>query len=199
MDFLKIKYFQLSRCKRPKFFSRFGPHEFPDLYKIAQVADGFVLWNHSTLKSPSRNTEYGLISKLPNWTDRFLRSDCRLSFIGSPNCLLLQKKKSAIVLDRTTCHTVLDDEDRRPVQSWSKSRLISSINRWGGPPDNWALTWANQKTKNLSYSEVQNSKDSRQVWNRNIFNYDTVLISGASRAKSNRNGLVIWETISCVS
>ena len=33
------------------------------------------------------------------------------------------------------------------MQSWSKSRLISSIKRWGGPPDNWALTWANQKTK----------------------------------------------------
>ena len=57
------------------------------------------------------------------------------------------KQKSAVVLDRATYHTVLDDEDRRPVQSWSKSRLISSIKRWGGPPDNWVLTWANQKTK----------------------------------------------------
>ena len=57
------------------------------------------------------------------------------------------KKKSVVVLDRVTYHTVLNDEDQRPEQSWSKSRLISSINRWGGPPDNWALRWTNQKTK----------------------------------------------------
>ena len=48
------------------------------------------------------------------------------------------KQKSVVVLDRATYHSVLDDEDRRPAQSWSKVRLISSIKRWAGPPDNWA-------------------------------------------------------------
>ena len=57
------------------------------------------------------------------------------------------KKKSAVVLDRATYHNVLDDEDRCGVQSWSRSRLIYSINRWGGPTNNWALPWAYQKTQ----------------------------------------------------
>ena len=46
------------------------------------------------------------------------------------------KQKSVVVLDGAAYHTVLDDEYRRSVQSLSKSRLISSIERWGGPPDN---------------------------------------------------------------
>ena len=56
-------------------------------------------------------------------------------------------KSSVVVLDRATYHTVLDDEDRKPVMAWNKARLIDSIKRWGGAPDNWPLTWAQQKTK----------------------------------------------------
>ena len=58
-----------------------------------------------------------------------------------------------IVLDRATYHTVLDEEDRKPVGAWNKTRLIESIERQGGAPDDWPLTWATQKTENqLLYS-----------------------------------------------
>ena len=39
------------------------------------------------------------------------------------------KKTSVVVLDRATYQTVLDEEDRRPVTSWNKSRLIDAIRR----------------------------------------------------------------------
>ena len=43
-------------------------------------------------------------------------------------------RKSVIVLDRATYHTALDEEDRKLIQSWNKSRIAESILRWGGPP-----------------------------------------------------------------
>ena len=55
--------------------------------------------------------------------------------------------KSVVVLDRATYHTVLDDDDRYPVTSWNKSRLISAIDRWGGAPDDWVLTWKRKMKK----------------------------------------------------
>ena len=36
-------------------------------------------------------------------------------------------KSSVVVLDRATYYSVLDDEDRRPVTSWNKARIIDSI------------------------------------------------------------------------
>lgn len=56
-------------------------------------------------------------------------------------------KNSVIVFDRATYHTVLDDNDRRPVQSWNKNRLICAILRWGGPPEDWTVEWKSKKTK----------------------------------------------------
>ena len=56
--------------------------------------------------------------------------------------------KSVLVLDRATYHTALDDDDRWPVTSWNKSRLCSAIDRWGGAPDDWPLTWKRRKSKN---------------------------------------------------
>ena len=56
-------------------------------------------------------------------------------------------KSSVVVLDRATYHTVVDEEDRRPVTCWNKARLIDAIRRWGGPPDDWPLTWAKKKSK----------------------------------------------------
>ena len=43
--------------------------------------------------------------------------------------------KSVLVLDRTTYHTVLDEQDKRPETSWNNSRLRESIKRWGGAPN----------------------------------------------------------------
>lgn len=57
------------------------------------------------------------------------------------------KKSSVLVLDRATYHTKLDDEDRRPVTSWNKARIIRSIDLWGGPPVNWNTDWRTKKTK----------------------------------------------------
>ena len=54
-------------------------------------------------------------------------------------------KSSVVFLDRATYHTVLDEEDGRPVTSWNKARLIDAIRSWGGPPDDWPLTWAKKK------------------------------------------------------
>ena len=54
--------------------------------------------------------------------------------------------KSCLVLDRATYHTVLDEEDRRPVTSWSKTKLCNAIERWGGCDDGWPLTWKKKKT-----------------------------------------------------
>lgn len=64
-------------------------------------------------------------------------------------------QKSVIVLDRASYHTKLDDEDRRPVQSWNKTRLIDSILRWGGVPISWPSEWKTKKTKSqlLEYAK----------------------------------------------
>ena len=57
------------------------------------------------------------------------------------------RKKSVVVLDRATYHTVLDDEDKLPVTSWNKGQLVEAIRRWRGAPDNWPLTWVRTKSK----------------------------------------------------
>ena len=64
-------------------------------------------------------------------------------------------KSSVIVFDRATCHTVLDGEDRKPVGAWNRIRLIDSIERWVGAPDDCPPTWGRQKTKNqlLDYAK----------------------------------------------
>ena len=56
-------------------------------------------------------------------------------------------KSSIIVLDRATYHTVLDNEERKPVTSWNKARIVGSIKTRGGAPEEWPLTWAEQKIK----------------------------------------------------
>ena len=40
--------------------------------------------------------------------------------------------KAVLVLYHATFHTVLDDEDRKPVISWNKNRLVPARRRWGG-------------------------------------------------------------------
>ena len=52
-----------------------------------------------------------------------------------------------MVLDRATYYTVLDDEDRPPVLSWMKNRLIACIKHHRGAPYDWPLTSARLKTK----------------------------------------------------
>ena len=52
-----------------------------------------------------------------------------------------------LVLDRATYHTVLYENDKRPVQAWNKKRLVDSTIRWNGVPDNWPLNRAHQKSK----------------------------------------------------
>ena len=42
---------------------------------------------------------------------------------------------SVVVLDRTTYHTALDEEDKRPAASWNKILLIVAIRSWGGAPE----------------------------------------------------------------
>ena len=54
---------------------------------------------------------------------------------------------SVVVLSRPTYHTVLDDEDRRPVTSWNKKRLSDTIYRWEGITDDWLVIWRNLKIK----------------------------------------------------
>ena len=54
---------------------------------------------------------------------------------------------SAVVFDRATYHTVLDEEDRKPDTTWNKARLIEAVKRWGGAPNDWPLTWIHKKTK----------------------------------------------------
>ncbi len=44
-------------------------------------------------------------------------------------------QKSVVVLDRATYHTFIDEEDRRPTNSWNKSKLSDAIVRWDGVPD----------------------------------------------------------------
>ena len=42
---------------------------------------------------------------------------------------------------------ILDDGDCKPVTSWNKNGLVSTIPRCGGAPDGWPFTWASRKTK----------------------------------------------------
>ena len=43
-----------------------------------------------------------------------------------------RNKKAILVLDSATYHTKLDEEDRRPVRSWNKTKLVKAITRLGG-------------------------------------------------------------------
>ena len=63
---------------------------------------------------------------------------------------------SVLVLDRETYHTVLDEEDRWPVNSWNKKRLADSIVRWEGIPDDWPLNWRNLKSKPQLLQQARN-------------------------------------------
>ena len=56
-------------------------------------------------------------------------------------------RKSVLVLDRATYRTVLDENDKRPVEARNKKRIVDSIIRWNGVPDDWTLNWAHQKSK----------------------------------------------------
>ena len=42
---------------------------------------------------------------------------------------------------------MLGEEDRGPVQSWNKARLIVAIERWRGAPNSWNDDWETQKAK----------------------------------------------------
>ena len=55
--------------------------------------------------------------------------------------------KSVVVLDRASCHTTSDEQDKKPATSWNKPRLIEAINRWGGAPSDWPLNQLRAKTK----------------------------------------------------
>ena len=56
-------------------------------------------------------------------------------------------RKAVVLLDRATCHAALDNEDRRPGTSWNTNRLISSLNWWGGAPDDSSPARASKKTE----------------------------------------------------
>ncbi len=56
-------------------------------------------------------------------------------------------RKAVLVLDRISYHNVLDEHDKRPVQSQNKKRIVNSILRWDGVPDTWPLAWAHEKSK----------------------------------------------------
>ena len=62
---------------------------------------------------------------------------------------------SVIVLDRTKYHTVLDEEDRSPVNSWNKKRFVDSIVQWESIPDNWPSNWRNLKSKPRRFQRVR--------------------------------------------
>ena len=63
--------------------------------------------------------------------------------------------KSCLLLDRAIYYTVLDEEDRRPVTSWSKTRVFDAIERWGDCEYAWTLTWKMKKTNNNNYLIMQ--------------------------------------------
>ena len=76
--------------------------------------------------------------------------------------------KSVVALDRAAYHTVLDEEDKRPATSWNKPRLMESIKRWGGAPNDWPPSWIQKKdengairlcTPNISEAEVQDTEN----------------------------------------
>ena len=54
---------------------------------------------------------------------------------------------SVVVLDRTRYYTVLDEQDERPATSCNKSRLVDTVKRWGGAPEDWPLIWDTGKTR----------------------------------------------------
>ena len=56
-------------------------------------------------------------------------------------------RKALIVLDQAIYQTVLDEDDKWPVETWNKTRLVNSTIRCNAVPDNWLLTWAHQKSK----------------------------------------------------
>ena len=64
-------------------------------------------------------------------------------------------KQAVLVLDRATYHTVHDENDKLPVQSWNKNRLVNCIIRWNVFPDNWRLIWAHHKSKSQLLEQVK--------------------------------------------
>lgn len=58
-----------------------------------------------------------------------------------------RKTNVVLVLDRAKYHTFIDDDDKYPYKSWRKPRLANCVFRWGGPPDDWPLTWRERKTR----------------------------------------------------
>lgn len=56
-------------------------------------------------------------------------------------------KKAVLVLDLSTCHMKLYDNDRKPVTSWNKKRISKTIIRQGDHKDNWPKEWKKVKTK----------------------------------------------------
>jgi len=61
--------------------------------------------------------------------------------------LIQRKRKAVLVLDRATYHAMIDDDDKLPRKSWAKPRLISCVERWGGPHEDWPEDWRMKKTK----------------------------------------------------
>ena len=62
-------------------------------------------------------------------------ADCHSEMNWNVFCHWCETKvfpKTAVVLDRATYHTVLDEEDRKSVGSWNKARLIESIKSGAG-------------------------------------------------------------------
>ena len=59
-----------------------------------------------------------------------------------------------IVLDRATYQTVLEEEDKHPVNSCNKLQLVEVIKQWRGVLGNWPLTWVLTRSKHqLLYYE----------------------------------------------
>ena len=59
-------------------------------------------------------------------------------------------KSSVVVLDRATQHIVIVEEDRSPVTSWNKARLIDPISHWEGLQTN-GLLHGRRKNPSTSY------------------------------------------------
>ena len=58
-----------------------------------------------------------------------------------------RRENALLVLDRVTYHTYIDEEEKRPNTSGNKNRISDSIARWGGPSEDWPLTWRYKKNE----------------------------------------------------
>ena len=99
----------------------------------------FVYWMYFyyyfVVRSLIKNSDY--FSKM-NWD--VLSHWCERKFFPAMSKF---NRKAVIVLDRATYHTKLDDEDRKPVTSSKKTRLILQ-KKWGGPATDWPSNWENK-------------------------------------------------------